>query len=138
MDERDHLKALLVLLLLCPVASAGAEVGEERWADGCGRTYASAGAGPISASAEGQRSCEGGDFVEIALTEPQGRWQIVWERAGGEGSEYTLLAVARPPRYVGWYADASQCDVTFGAESLGCPVGAPPAPPSLPWGHLLP
>lgn len=112
--------------------------GEESWGEDCGRSYANAGAGAVLVALDGQRSCEGAESFELVLVGPEGRWQVVWERAGGEGSPYTLIGIAAPPRYAGWYADDTQCEMRVGATGLACLAGAPPPPPPLAWGRLLP
>lgn len=95
------------------------------------------------ADAEGRRGCgeTPGDYVDLAVTHPEGRLVVEWDRQEGNES-YSELAVAHPPRVVQWHADEHGCRVTvavLGARDQPCPDGrAPPPPPRVPWGRLLP
>lgn len=100
-------------------------------------------AGAARVDAEGRRGCADapGDFVNVVVTDPQGRLYVVWERQEGNAS-YSELAVAHPPRVLQWHADAYGCWVSVGVagtRDLACPLGqAPPPPPRVAWGALVP
>ena len=92
--------------------------------------------------AEGRSECgdEPGEYVNVVVTEPQGRLFVVWERQEGNHS-YTELAVAHPPRVFVWHADEYGCWMSVGVagtRDFDCPAGPPPPPPRVAWGRLLP
>lgn len=85
------------------------------------------------------QGCDGSSsFVGATLVLPVGRIDAQWDH--DESAGYSSLAVVMPPRFASWYADADGCTLEIGVAGntdVPCP-GAPPAPPSVPWGHLLP
>lgn len=84
--------------------------------------------------------CEGSVFLGASASFPGGRAELKWERDAQAG--YTSFSLVLPPRFVSWHDDEYGCAIevgVIGARDLGCPAGAPPAPPSgVAWGHLLP
>lgn len=144
MGHGDHLRpALLALLLLAPSAAAGEVSFTETRAGECGSDALRADAERARVDAEGRRGCgeTPGDYVNLVVAHPQGRLYVVWERQEGNES-YSEFAIAQPPRVVEWHADEHGCWMTVavaGARDHDCPKGrAPPPPPRVPWGRLLP
>lgn len=108
----------------------------------CGATTILVDAGAARVDADGRRGCAGepqGDFVDVVVTEPQGRLYVVWERQEGDQA-YSDLAVAHPPRVFEWHEDEYGCWIAVSGlpSTSDCPAGGPPPPPAVPWGRVLP
>lgn len=150
------MRLLLALLLLAPVASAaGACVGPLCWSEsGTDHTVCrdasetSYGTTRVYASGvffvEGHQRCEQGteyrNVLLVATAAGQGA-RVTWTSFQGTGSSSEVEAIA-PYLFLEWKCSStgSACGITARpfATTVSQPTPrGPPAPPALPWGHLL-
>lgn len=146
------MRALLVLVLLAPFAAAeGGCMGPLCWSEsgteetvcrnasesatGTTRVYTT------GAFVEGHQRCENGtQYRNVLLVAPGTR--ATWTSFSGAGSTTEVEAIA-PGVFVEWkcYSTGATCGIAVVALGNGAtratPTG-PPAPPALPWGHLVP
>lgn len=155
--------ALALALALCaPRSALATEVGDcerdpamgracvSETADGpdCGRDAAVVQVGRVGASASGENYCDDagttGTLVSVSVADGEGRESVEWESFSTPEGDYRAIHVERAPRVVDWYADESGCTIRYAffpvidASQMDCPAGAPPEPPAVAWGHLLP